>query len=70
MRAAQNQAQGGPACFSRIVLAVLVSTLPVRLRPRTVARGRRPQCLRSGGDRRANPCALQNFNRSEGQLDT
>src|SRR6516225_97681 len=52
-----------PACFSRIVPAVLESILHVRLAPRTVARGGRPQCVRSGGDRRGNPCSLRSFNR-------
>src|SRR5262249_25432883 len=32
------------------------------LRPRTVARGGRPQCVRSGGDRRGDPCSLRNAN--------
>src|SRR5262249_36594198 len=52
-----------PACFSRIVPAVLESTLQVCLAPRTVARGGWPQCVRSGGDRRGNRCSLQSFNR-------
>ena len=49
-----------PACFSRIVPA---STLHVRLAPRRVGRGGRPQCVRSGGDRRGNPSSLRSFNR-------
>src|SRR5262245_31119950 len=46
-----------------MVPAVLESPLHVRLAPRTVARGGRPQCVRSGGDRRANPSSLRSFNR-------
>jgi hypothetical protein len=51
-----------PASFSRIVPAVLESTLHVRLAPRTVAPGGWPQCVGSGGDRRGNPCSLRSFN--------
>src|SRR5215469_1492524 len=46
-----------------MVPAVLESTLHVRLAPRSVVRGGRPQCVTSGGDPRGNPCSLRSFDR-------